>query len=333
MAWPTPPLDVIDLKTNRVLEHIYNRPQVKAACEKWEAKGFKIKVAPKPYEHIYYYYEVATNYCEPIPLPRHRKLGIKHKDAWKQYCPHLGINSSEGVIDFFRTLDDFKIFKVTSILYGRFLKECFGDVLTEPEIRDIATEFYNEMKKDIDIKWATTGDEIEWVFSNAPGWVSCASTKQPTDPVHQARVYAAGDIHIAYLTTEDGKQVRARAICWPEKKLIAGVYGAKSELTRALTLLGYRSITNASEMDGAKLAKLVAPGGNQCSKVNPYYVGAHIDNFPRFRDEGEHLVADHKGKMGFYLHRCVPPEGFVIPPGGTWYNADGTILSITTEAA
>lgn len=318
MAWPYLGINIHDLTLNKRIDCIYYKNIADQKIKELAEKGIKFKVEKlkMPQDQIKWYQTRPSEYVEALPYPP--ELNQIGKARWDLHFPHKSNESK--VILFFKTKDDFCSFTPTKLLYGRFLTEYFQDFFTADEIRDMATKYYVEDSVMPDIRWAITGDEIEWVFSNCHGFYSCAKDQQPEDPVHQARVYAAGDIHIAYLLNEEGT-VKARAICWPEKKLIAGVYGAKVELSRTLERLGFRHITDASEMDGAKLAKLV---------YKNYYIGAHIDNFPKFTDKGDYLVADNKSDIGFYLYRCKPK--YTIPPGGTRWDANKNLI-IEAKAA
>jgi hypothetical protein len=77
---------------------------------------------------------------------------------------------------------------------------------------------------------------------------------------HPCRVYAAGDLAVAYLTNDDGYTV-ARALVWPERKLFSRVYDGSGRLTPLLKHAGYTPSyyhdSSNTSFRGAKLLKII----------------------------------------------------------------------------
>jgi len=331
LSWPKPKILIQEIATNKKYGRAFE-PQFKdkavAKLKELNVEVVKYRLGRAPYPDWQYYTEdtyARKTYCDPIDPPSIPAFTYpdQHRNKWRRFCPHTTTETKPGLMDYFKTTEDRMVFKVTSTLYGRFLTEHFSDVLTAEQIRDLGTEF-NAMNDPNDLLWANTPEEIQWVFERGT-FASCASSKQ--DPVHQAQVYAQGDISIAYLLDKlNPERVIARAICWPEKKLIAGVYGDTIRMKTKLAALGYTHIKDRSEMDGAKLKKIV---------YNGYYIGAHIDYFPDFVDKGEYLEALAGSGQGFYLYRSKPKTGKAIPPGGLWVDEAGNEIDngLTEKAA
>jgi hypothetical protein len=155
-------------------------------------------------------------------------------------------------------------------------------------IKDFATGFAAQYDV-LELLMATAEDEIEYVYRHGPS--SCmahpargyASRTKDGSEYHPVRLYADSDLALAYIRVKDA--ISARAICWPDKKLYSRIYGDEVRMRAAFSAEGW----TAGSMEGAKLRRIeFKPGRLVC----PY-----IDNIPRMRDEGDHLVLDHKGPL------------------------------------
>jgi hypothetical protein len=162
--------------------------------------------------------------------------------------------------------------------------------------------------KGIDINFATTPDEIEWVYENGTeseskgSMVSCMTTayqKGQGRPgfvatIHPVRVYGAGDLAVAYTTGKSGN-VAERCVVWPEKLVHSGVYSDGSgRLKKLLDAAGYKP-AGQRDFDGARLLRIV-----QDLRGEPHFVLPHIDlnhsspySAQAVRDDGEFIVIDN----------------------------------------
>lgn len=125
---------------------------------------------------------------------------------------------------------------------------------TNEELSKLANDFRALCGSAYDLHYAITEDEWEDVYTNGPD--SCMSkdaSDYNTDGYHPVRVYAAGDLQLAYLLsrTEDGEgDIVARAIVWPAKKIYVRAYGEyASDLQNELRMLGYQE----GSLKGARL--------------------------------------------------------------------------------
>jgi hypothetical protein len=72
---------------------------------------------------------------------------------------------------------------------------------------------------------------------------------------HPVSVYAAGDLHLAYLEQQDG-EITARALVWPERRKVGRTYGDTTTLLTKLLELGYEKPENYDAIKGARLLKI-----------------------------------------------------------------------------
>jgi hypothetical protein len=129
---------------------------------------------------------------------------------------------------------------------------------------------------------ATTGDEIVSVYE-----ADVDSCMQGEDCV---RVYAAGDLAVAYWTDGEG-EVTARALCWPEKGVYGRVYPSPDDenegderafgtaLLQAMEAKGWTSARLRGQgFNGARLLKVCADDGG--------YVMPYLDHGYGVNDNG-----------------------------------------------
>lgn len=173
----------------------------------------------------------------------------------------------------------------TQIKPGRYLKEFFGDQLTDKQVANYARWHATGTRpksvwNDYALKFAATPDEIAHVYRHGPS--SCMDgTHFRYASTHPTRAYGAGDLQVAYLEGKPPPHRRnkaltvvARALVWPEKKVVSRIYptpdawetdgfeGRQSSfecqnaLGSRLQALGYRAAINGNELDGAKLLRI-----------------------------------------------------------------------------
>lgn len=148
--------------------------------------------------------------------------------------------------------------KTVSCKPGRYLTR-FCPELGAEKIQQLAVQWHTE-NVDIPLLLATTADDIEHVYRHGPP--ACMSKSFAT-PEHPSRVYAAGDLAIAYIGTDDS--IIARALVWPKKQLYGRIYGCRARLTKALDRAGY----SEGSLTGARIRKIPYSRGY----VMPYIDG------------------------------------------------------------
>jgi hypothetical protein len=174
----------------------------------------------------------------------------------------------------------------TRLKPGKYLKRFFGDILSDAQVT-----FYAEWQAkgerpaaNDDLLFASTQDEIVEVYQDGP-----SSCMRDMDCV---RVYAAGDLAVAYLSNELNG-VYARALCWPERKVYGRVYpddGNGEALIASLRSKGYVSLREKPDgFDGARLLALEGDEGEEC------YVMPYLDNSMMVTLNGNHFTMHRQG--------------------------------------
>lgn len=184
----------------------------------------------------------------------------------------------------------------TRLKVGVYLTRYFGDVLSSDAIRDIATAFTAE-REEHTVMFAATADEIERVYTQGPE--SCMSKPAGCydSSIHPVRVYAAGDLQVAYI--ERGGSITARALVWPAKKAVGRVYGDEARLLRLLRQAGYDQDYEAFE--GARMLRIEERGT---------YVAPYLDGDLWASDHGDFLRLSYEdGEMA-----CGRTDGFATEP-------------------
>jgi hypothetical protein len=179
------------------------------------------------------------------------------------------------MVAFTETPEKGEIDRQTRMKPGRYLTR-FYPHLSPDEVRDLAIA----LERSVGMQLATTPDEIEQVYKHGPHSCMAGESRDFNSPVHPARVYGAGDLAVAYLSTtaitDPDFHATARAVVWPEKKLYSRLYGDGPRLEKALTAAGYQP----GRLYGAKLLRIPHREAFVC----PY-----IDATPYVVDRGEHL--------------------------------------------
>jgi hypothetical protein len=151
----------------------------------------------------------------------------------------------------------------TRVRPGKYLTQFYSDVFDAPTIARLAAEFSNQYGESNVLLLATTADEIEHVYVNGPHSCMAHSADHFDSSVHPCRIYAAGDLAVAYMVRHDA--ITARALVWPDKKLHSRVYGDETRLGDLLELAGY---TNGS-LAGARMLRIEEHDG---------FVMPYVDN-------------------------------------------------------
>lgn len=202
--------------------------------------------------------------------------------AIPDHYAHVSLDDA-GKIAFTENPEKGMLDRQTRMLPGKYLAK-FYPHLTQAQIQEWSDK-HTEAFTGLAVSWASTPDEIEAVYSMPAAFSSCVQHKADhfKSPVHPCRIYGAGDLKIAYLTDGNG-YLKARALVWPEKKLVGRIYGEGSLLRGALSLAGLPTRSTQYEYDdlsGARVLKIEANG---------YLVAPYIDGTGYVKDMGDHLV-------------------------------------------
>ena len=189
--------------------------------------------------------------------------------------------------------------KQTRMKPGRYLRQFYSRHISEGDIRDYARQFAG-MYDPVVLRFAATADEIEVVYVIGPR--SCMSYEADhfDSPIHPARMYACGDLQVAYLQMsedDEDQQITARAVVWPERKIYSTIYGDADRLEPALEREGYRE----GQLSGARLTRHEHDG---C------FVVPYVDGVYRAADHGTHLVIDRLGGISCETTTGLSPRRY-----------------------
>ena len=192
----------------------------------------------------------------------------------------------------------------TRVKPGKYLAQFYGDHFDAPTIARMAAEFNNQHGENIVLQFADTQEEIERVYVNGPRSCMAHPAAHFDSKIHPVRVYAAGDLAVAYIVRDD--RITARALCWPEKKRVGRVYGDETRLVDLLEEAGYTGFS-ARSLNGARMLRIADRGAFVC----PY-----VDGDQCVGDDGKHLIlggdtygADNSNGLSCVAIRCDDCRG------------------------
>lgn len=231
-------------------------------------------------------------------------LPVWHKaiTAIDDHYAHAALNDPT-LISFTESPEKGEADRQTAMKPGRYLTRFYPDL--DPKKVAYYAEWWTtglrpQSETNNTLHFASTEAEIIEVYEQGPG-----SCMQGSDCV---RVYAAGDLAVAYTRRAEDDKVITRSLCWPAKKVYGRLYpaysegweadgftseeeslAAKDELDLKLRALGYETIyQNPRGFDGARLQKISSEGGNW---VMPYMDHGNIE------DRGNHFVMMYGGNI------------------------------------
>lgn len=233
---------------------------------------------------------------------------------------HISVNDP-SMVAFTASEEHGQLDRQTRMKPGKYLKKFYGHVLSDQEIADWAAAFNADAKPKA-IYWAETANAMEAVYVNGPRSCMAHAAGYYNSSIHPVRVYAAGDLVLAYITrnnlpVERGGEPTARVLCWPEKRVYGRLYGDGVRLRPLLEDLGYVE----DDLDGARLLRIEEDDGRL---VCPY-----IDGAQSVSDYGTHLLiggdeidaSSTDGLIGDESYRCEHC-GDGVDPDETHYIED-----------
>lgn len=233
----------------------------------------------------------------------------EHKAIYQDHYVHQSVRDP-SLLAYFQTEEKAKRGIATQIKPGRYLMQFFSHILTEKEAAMFAAWQVKGTKETIyskaELKFASTPEEIVDVYAKGPN--SCMKGCKSVS------VYGAGDLAVAYLEME-GK-IKARVLCWPEKKVYSRVYPSHENWERDgfLSIEDSRDCSAAIEtmlrnqgfsydhgsdktLDGAKLIK---------DKRGTTFSMPYIDHSYYVDDAKTHWIINTNGRF-----RCQNTNGFL----------------------
>jgi hypothetical protein len=210
----------------------------------------------------------------------------------------------KGMVAFAESDAKFVADRFTVMKPGRYLQKYFGDKLDPKQIKELADEYVGAHMVG-ELKWAKEQEEMIRVINLGPS-TSCMSAGFNNGEeqwfrghIHPAAVYAAGDIHVAYMENGNG-EVIARAVCNINNKTAARIYGDERLLLPALEAAGYTQEQCA--LVGCRLLKIRNQSGRGHDWIMPY-VDAGIGSgggYLYVNDDGKYWDLKENGDASTY---------------------------------
>lgn len=264
--------------------------------------------------HLVHHMSWTQRERERLRVGEYRKVAWDKHEFWRfrsdELCRHFTHVSQKNPELIAYTVDETKgkLDIQTPMKPGAYLQRFFPE-LSQQEIKNLCelhrTYISETDASNYELKLATTPEEIVEVYNNGPE--SCMHGDR------SVRVYGAGDLAIAHYESNDS--VRARALCWPSKKVYGRVYPGECDggrehhiLVKLLDAAGYRKGDGRS-FNGAKLKKI--------DSIHGGWVMPYLDWSYGVDDHGDHFVMsnnpDHdcqetsgyiQGRERYYCDRC-----------------------------
>lgn len=204
---------------------------------------------------------------------------------WSSLAPitdhyaHCGFtDAGEIAVSFYANEDHGELNRKTVMKPGRYLTK-FYPTLTGDEVRELVTV----LDKAGEVRFTDTQEGIEFVYTNGPRSCMSHAADDYSSSIHPVRIYAAGDLQLAYLSAheigDNNFKASARALVWPAKKRIGRVYGDEQRLVPALEKLGY----SRGSLKGAKLLRIEEGRGEG-------FICPYIDGETSVKDIGDYLT-------------------------------------------
>ena len=163
------------------------------------------------------------DYKPAVFVEQLRMMGTLKSDLWWHF-PHVSVEEPQLVA--YTPSPDYGVRdRQVRVKIGRYLQQFYSDVLTSEQIRSMANGL-----KTLELRWATTADEMERVYVDGPG--SCMGGSKFGYNDHPARVYASGDFKLAYLYDTVTEQITARGLVSVPGNYFVRLYGPEEVALR-----------------------------------------------------------------------------------------------------
>lgn len=172
-----------------------------------------------------------------------------------------------GKVAYTASEEDGVLDKQTVVSFRKYLARFFPAVSMN-QAEEYAAQFEYESKNGCELKFATTIEEIGYVYTNGPSSCMSYSSKSFNSTVHPSCFYAAGDLAIAYLVNARGK-ISSRVLTWPEKKIYTTIYGNAALMRKKLGEIGFRSAETRHQFSGCRVL-LMNPDNCKIDKNQSY---------------------------------------------------------------
>lgn len=230
----------------------------------------------------------ASKEYQPLPWSDH--LWWKaHAHIHGNHYPHVSQKNSVGLMAFTESDEKGSADIQTAIKPGKYLERYFSNVLDPYIIRDLSTVFSNKFEDNC-LLFVDGEDEFEELYTKGPSSCMSHEPSKYSSHIHPVRVYAAGDLKLAYMK-RDGRVV-ARTLVYPAKKKYSRVYGDEGRIAPLLQKEGY----SKGPPVGAKLQRVLTWQDKKNKSGSMAFVLPHIDDISWVTDEGDHLIVGDPNK-------------------------------------
>lgn len=227
---------------------------------------------------------------KPLPWPGWVMENLRCYVA-KDHFPHVSTKDPTKV-SFTDCVEKGEVDRQTTMAPGRYLEryaryrvDSTDKWMTADDIRTFASMLLPPDP----VKFAKTEDEIEYVYVHGPRSCMSGSADEYSSPFHPARVYAAGDLEVAYLAVES--DITGRVLCWPEKKRYGRIYGDISRLEVALNDLGY----SHGSLVGARLLRHEYRDGFVCPYIDHHFSVDDCGDYLKIAERGSYRADSTDG--------------------------------------
>ena len=255
---------------------------------------------------IYYDYYIIPQ----LRFPKGIDATIKHKVLYRvaeTYSAHWSLEHP-GKIAYTPNQEYLLQDRQVVIKLGRFLNKIASDLLTPDQIRDIAT--MSNIDFNCELRWATTEEDIVWVYENGPESCMGKPASAFESSVHPVAAYDSPDIAIAYVYNTKKDEVISRACCNVNDKQFNRIFGERSTIAPFLYQQGYTE--NIDALVGCRIKKI--------ADDNDEYIGPYIDadtdyQICRLTNDLDHfIIGDDQPNAGDVVGKCwnsVESSGYI----------------------
>lgn len=206
----------------------------------------------------------------------------------EDHFAHIDGLNHAGFICFFENEQHAAIGRVSFTTPGRYLQTYYPDLYASMSIHERNT-LIATIDPNGSILFATTPEEMEMVYREGP--TSCIAGKDwSAIACYPSRVYAAGDLALAYTKNANGR-IQSRCLVWPDKKLYGRIYGDPARMAAALEAEGYSTpraghtaAENGKHIEGARIAKVF------CDEQKHKAIMPYFDDIGWCIDAGDHWL-------------------------------------------
>lgn len=216
-----------------------------------------------------------------------------------------------GQVSYYETPERMAIGRRLCVKPGRYLTKFYPD-MNPQVIRSWAAKTANFFK----LQFADTAEDIIAVYQRGPDSCMSRDTDGYDCNIHPVTAYESPDLKLAYIGSE--KKVSARAIVWPEKKLVGRIYGDWDRLIPLLKAEGYNIKDEDCPNDdyhtfeGARL-KYIPYDEDENTIVFPYIDGTQYAYY-----DGEYMVLGTTTNKKYDTYECQSDSGLAYGQEKIW---------------